>query len=109
MQVDDHIRACAEAACPPHDVQEGGKVRLGKAAGDFEGHVSGIDIHTDKHTQFMVHGVLQRDTSKSQLHNSAKTLRGCCPCHKPARPPRPQPAGFQAPAGGCSGQSMYWV
>ena len=83
---------------------------MGKAAGDFEGHKSGIGIHTDKHTQFMVHGVLQRDTSKSQLHNSAKTLLGCSPGHKRARTAQARyRSGFQAPAGGCSGQSMYWV
>ena len=70
VQVDQDISSCAEASGPPHDVEEGGKIRLGKAAGDFEGHESGIDIHTDKYTQLMVHGVLQRDTSKSQLHNS---------------------------------------
>ena len=62
MEVDEDFSPRTETAGPTHDVHAGREIRLGKAAGDFEGHVSGIDVHTDKHTQFMVHGVLQRDT-----------------------------------------------
>ncbi|BCW69291.1 hypothetical protein NicSoilB8_03350 [Arthrobacter sp. NicSoilB8] len=84
MEVDDYLGARPEAAGAAHDMHEGGRIRRGDAAGNFESDLHGIEVHTDKHTQFMVQGVLQTDLSKSQLHNSAQTLRGCCPAHKPA-------------------------
>jgi hypothetical protein len=44
VEVDDHPGTCAEAGRPPNDLQQGGKGILGKAAGDFEDHGSGIGI-----------------------------------------------------------------
>ena len=49
-----------QAAGPPQHMQQCGEIRLGQAAGDFESYVPGVDVQTDKYTQFMVHGVLQR-------------------------------------------------
>ena len=57
VQVDADVRAGRKAAGTPHHVQQVGIVCLGQAAGDFQGHLSGIGINTDKHTQFVVHGI----------------------------------------------------
>ncbi len=50
-----------EPARAAHDVQQHGVIGLGQAAGDFQGYPSGINIHTDQHTQFMVQGFSHRD------------------------------------------------
>ncbi|MCY1235938.1 hypothetical protein D9M72_485690 [compost metagenome] len=59
VEVHGNILLRREPAPAAHNVQQHGVIRLSQASGDFQGHPSGINIHTDQHTQLMVQGFSQ--------------------------------------------------